>query len=584
MIPLVRATIVAGGEPVAGSAEVLVEGAFACAFAGAVQSQAVTDWQPAVAKAAGLPMPPFVLDGPQGPMPEVAAGTPVPVVPVDCAEAAMVAENGSATTCSAPREGADPAWRDPSGEERGAEGALPGWVADAFPVRIAAGLRQETGFRVAEAEAVQVDGIGREGAADGPVPVAGSGSRDGRFEARAGAVFAQPDAKAGQFAALDRPGQRDADDRMGLPVSAPSDAEGERDGPVASAAAEVGEGDHPDPIGVGRGAIWSGDIGISKRPVAEVGPERVARLGGRSPVASSFAEVLPDAVPEVPLHPEGEASSTNGTQGKLPRAVWPEGEASSANGTQGKLPRAVWPEPQVAGEGRSSVAIGPEAGEASVPRFSEAFQTIQPVGREAAEPYSQPSAAPGRGAAVSPESGPPPIPPQDESSGAVERVLFGAAEDRVQVQPMQHHASAPRIVHPLPDLPPGVSAVLVAQAHIRSEGPVLVTLNPEELGTLRFEMRANGEALHITLVVERPETLDLLRRHSEQLASEFRQAGFAGASFSFSGFGAGSGASAGGQDRAAPAPYAPPDARGAADETVAPRKQRGAGAGLDLRL
>lgn len=69
-------------------------------------------------------------------------------------------------------------------------------------------------------------------------------------------------------------------------------------------------------------------------------------------------------------------------------------------------------------------------------------------------------------------------------------------------------------------------------------GPVTLTLRPEELGTLRFEVTQTEHGLHIHLSVEQPQTLDLLRRQGEQLLADLRQAGFAGASLSFAGEGA----------------------------------------------
>lgn len=49
---------------------------------------------------------------------------------------------------------------------------------------------------------------------------------------------------------------------------------------------------------------------------------------------------------------------------------------------------------------------------------------------------------------------------------------------------------------------------------------------------------APGEAgLVVTIHADRPETLDLMRRHSEQLMQEFRQAGFERAELSFGGAG-----------------------------------------------
>lgn len=125
------------------------------------------------------------------------------------------------------------------------------------------------------------------------------------------------------------------------------------------------------------------------------------------------------------------------------------------------------------------------------------------------------------------------------------------------------------------DLPPTVPAALVQQAQAGVDGPVTLTLSPEDLGPLRFEMQGRGDAIHVALVVERPETLDLLRRHSDQLVAEFRQAGFSGASFSFSG--------TGGQDRGSPRPaYYRADEGDGEIVTVKPR--RPARDGLDLRL
>ncbi len=82
-------------------------------------------------------------------------------------------------------------------------------------------------------------------------------------------------------------------------------------------------------------------------------------------------------------------------------------------------------------------------------------------------------------------------------------------------------------------MPASVPATLIVHAPEAAFGPVEVVLNPEELGKVRFEIHQQGDQVKVVLVVERPETLELLRRHADQLAQEFRAAGFAGASFSF---------------------------------------------------
>lgn len=65
------------------------------------------------------------------------------------------------------------------------------------------------------------------------------------------------------------------------------------------------------------------------------------------------------------------------------------------------------------------------------------------------------------------------------------------------------------------------------------ERPVDLHLSPEELGRVRISMLMNDGVITMTVVAERSETLDLLRRHSEQLAQELRQIGFGTINFSF---------------------------------------------------
>lgn len=99
---------------------------------------------------------------------------------------------------------------------------------------------------------------------------------------------------------------------------------------------------------------------------------------------------------------------------------------------------------------------------------------------------------------------------------------------------------------------PPTAAQLIAQllplAQSAQSGPVELVLSPAELGQLRFEIHHRGDQVQIILSAERPETLDLLRRNSEQLLADFRNAGFAGASLAFGGWGAGQNAGANPQE------------------------------------
>ena len=93
-------------------------------------------------------------------------------------------------------------------------------------------------------------------------------------------------------------------------------------------------------------------------------------------------------------------------------------------------------------------------------------------------------------------------------------------------------------------MPSSVTASLLAQAPQAALGPVELVLNPEELGKVRFEIHQNGDQIKVILTVERPETLDLLRRHADQLVQEFRAAGYSGASLNFGHWGAQQGGTA----------------------------------------
>jgi flagellar hook-length control protein FliK len=104
------------------------------------------------------------------------------------------------------------------------------------------------------------------------------------------------------------------------------------------------------------------------------------------------------------------------------------------------------------------------------------------------------------------------------------------------------------------------------------QGSVTLTLAPEDLGTLRFDVQYVADSISVHLTVERPETLDLLRRHADHLAEAFRQAGFSGASFTFGG-------GDGGQRDRPPTPSTPQWS-----ETAPPMAERHMVGLLDMRL
>ncbi|MEI6098452.1 MAG: flagellar hook-length control protein FliK [Alphaproteobacteria bacterium] len=104
--------------------------------------------------------------------------------------------------------------------------------------------------------------------------------------------------------------------------------------------------------------------------------------------------------------------------------------------------------------------------------------------------------------------------------------------------PPANSAAAPNDKIPLHDtrrLPRGLPVSLVrAATRARTDDRVELTLDPVELGKVRFDFTTVNDRITINLSVERPETLDLLRRHAEVLRAEFRDAGFDGSNLNFS--------------------------------------------------
>jgi hypothetical protein len=164
---------------------------------------------------------------------------------------------------------------------------------------------------------------------------------------------------------------------------------------------------------------------------------------------------------------------------------------------------------------------------------------------------------------------------------------LGAAEPLREARADMPEAAPTRLP---PHLRPDIAASAAQQVAIGlthgPEGTVEIALDPAELGPVRVGLSgAEGNiAVHIT--AERPETLDLFRRHAEMLARELREAGYGTVSFDFGSQTPGrdprGGASAHGYAGTTPGdPTAPATAPAAQPRTPRPATTAG---GLDLRL
>ncbi|MGR3455565.1 flagellar hook-length control protein FliK [Pseudooceanicola sp.] len=152
----------------------------------------------------------------------------------------------------------------------------------------------------------------------------------------------------------------------------------------------------------------------------------------------------------------------------------------------------------------------------------------------------------------------------------------GSVPDRTPPDPLQT-ASAQKPTTPAARTVPEQIVHVVRQA---AEGSVEVRLSPEELGRVRMTLVPREDGLAITLSADRPETLDLMRRHGGDLNRVLMAAGYDNVDLTFSG-------GRTGQKAAESRPAATDDAPATPvpEESIAGAASGlAASAGLDLRL
>jgi flagellar hook-length control protein FliK len=136
------------------------------------------------------------------------------------------------------------------------------------------------------------------------------------------------------------------------------------------------------------------------------------------------------------------------------------------------------------------------------------------------------------------------------------------------------------------DLPRHVAQQVADVARMMPDRPVELTLNPEELGRLRMTFTVDGGSMAVAVTAERPETMDLLRRHIDALAQELREIGYEDVRFDFAqgGDARGDGSSSG-TDTPSFADMDGASAQHLTDPPNAPaRLSLGHGGGIDIRL
>jgi hypothetical protein len=86
-----------------------------------------------------------------------------------------------------------------------------------------------------------------------------------------------------------------------------------------------------------------------------------------------------------------------------------------------------------------------------------------------------------------------------------------------------HRAETPKLIQ----------SQLIATVRGMDDQTIEVSLSPEELGRVRMTISRSDTGMTVTILAERPETLELMRRHAAQLHTEFRSLGHESTSFTF---------------------------------------------------
>lgn len=363
------------------------------------------------------------------------------------------------------------------------------------------------------------------------------------------------------------------------------------DGP-ASATMPAVQGKGPaQPSDGGAPVILTGTAAVM--PLAE-GPAPVARGHSVAPPAEGAA---PRALaPRAVLIPsaDGVATAAPGHQAVVLPASAP---APAAVAPRADLATPVLPDPPAADRAampEDTAASPPDAGpRPPVDRPAPGAATPVPVTRDApAGPADAPAlfavvappdpdrrAEPGRDAVLPMVSPPAPMAPVTAAAVVLLRaagLIPQGAEGAAVLDPAAVDAadwaetalppatpggstSGPGPAMAAPSGPAPAVAPWTPPVAAAPDGPAELTLEAPDLGQLRLRLSPEGEGMQLLFLVERPETLDLMRRHADALLADLRAAGLSQATLAFAGWDGAPGSDRGGNPSDA-TPPSPPDA------------------------
>jgi hypothetical protein len=286
--------------------------------------------------------------------------------------------------------------------------------------------------------------------------------------------------------------------------------------------------------------------GDASAPGAGVGPSTEAKRSADSKGAAHAAREpavpgsrLADLVPYGPI-PEGEVEYVSDSYLKAaPRLSSIPSDPAAVDRYQSGG-RQVIPEGYGAVHVRMAMQMPVPAAAAqpsAAPRANQSGLPASPQSPPAGVSYEEVYAW-GRSTAVHAS---PPVPPFAQPLTEMEPALPG---DEQEPLPLLHAVDLTGVRKGLEAPPAGVASApaelarnvgvqLAATVSVGAEGTFEIQLSPEELGRVTLTLQMADDSIVLSVVAERQETLDLMRRHADVLQREFREAGFTSFNFSF---------------------------------------------------
>ncbi|MGO4851649.1 flagellar hook-length control protein FliK [Phaeovulum sp. W22_SRMD_FR3] len=315
-----------------------------------------------------------------------------------------------------------------------------------------------------------------------------------------------------------------------------------------SAAIAAPEAQDPRATTAGAAAAQTATGKESQAGTAAVGAAGDSAFGAAASPQSSVAGAV-TGDPAASADPDAAASAPQpspATTGPVPTGAAPVVPAATAARASGAL--------RIAGAETADSTVKASAEHGARRRAKDVAaddaavtQTRMTETRSQDHPAGAPAAAQADDASAAPKDAPSPLGGTVNSSMDTGRGPEGARFDALSgmstasAGPDRSAAGAPLTTAAGVPLhgPATAQAVAVQIAGALSslpDRPVELALSPEELGKVRLTLsHGHDGGISVAVQAERPETLDLMRRNIDQLASDFRDMGYSSIDFSFSG-------------------------------------------------